>query len=110
MKTAPTVHELRLNGFKVRVSHYRLFFRFCEWTGRRLEKIAYGNKYQDDLDWWLLSPTGGKTEVTITDKEGNDYYGVVYCSNKDPYVKAFGRKKALYRAYALYCEANKNLN
>jgi hypothetical protein len=102
MKTTPTVHELRKLGLKVRVSHYRLFYRFCEWTGIRLEKVCYGNRYQDTLGEWMLSPRGGKTEVLITDKEGVDYYGDAYCSKKDSYVKAFGRKKALLRAYAQY--------
>lgn len=110
MKITPTVHELRKLGLKVRVSHYRLFYKFCQWTGRRLEVVKYGNKYEDDHGWWLLSPSGGKTEITITDKSGTDFYGVVHCSNKDSYVKAFGRKKALHRAYANYYESHRNWN
>ena len=106
MKETVTVYELRKRGFKVKVGHYRMFYRYNEWTGKRMEVLAYGTTHNDDCGWWLLSATGGKTEVCITDSKGNDYFGSTVCSNSDPYVKSFGRKKALLRAYASFKEEN----
>jgi len=110
MKTPPTVHDLRKREFKVKVSHYRLFYKFCQWTGRRLEIIAYGTKFTNEQGWWLLDQYGGRTDVVLTDKQDNHYIGSVSCSKKDRYVKAFGLKKALLRAYSQFTTENRNFN
>lgn len=102
MKTQPTVHELRKRGLKVRVSHYRLFYKFCQWTGRRLEQIAYGTSLTNELGWWLLNQYGGQTDVVITNEQGENFVGTVKCSKNDRYIKSFGLKKALLRAYSKY--------
>lgn len=111
MKTHPTVHELRKKGFKVRVSHNRLFYKYCQWTGRRLEVIAYGTSYTDTAHGcWLMDQYGGRTDVCITDSRGDNYTASTYCSKQDRYIKSFGTKKALLRAYAQYLESNQNFN
>lgn len=102
MKTLPTVHELRKQGFKVKVSHYRLFYRYCSWTGRRLENIAYGTTLEDAGMHYLLDQYGGRTVVELSSPDGKSYFGQSDCSKNDRYIKSFGLKKALLRAYGQY--------
>ena len=103
MKNIPTVYELRKQGWKVRVSHFRRYFRYCPYTGRKLEKdeiaIPSANIDQNG-NTWLLSAKGGYTVITLRNTEGKEYVGSCICSDVDPYMRKFGVKKALARAYA----------
>ena len=73
-----TVHDLRKNGYKVRVLHCR---KFC------------GNSFG------AFKPKGGSTVVQITTPEGVDLEGVSRCSDKDLYNKKLGVKVAIGRAF-----------
>lgn len=72
-----TVETLRKQGFKVAVFHRR--------------------RYNHKLVQPLL-PYGGKTEVVVTDLEGNTATGKARCSKEDAYCKKTGVRIALDRA------------
>jgi hypothetical protein len=71
-----TVHDLRKNGYKVRVLHFR------KWDDRVLAE---------------LYPKGGSTVVQITTPEGENFQATALCSNEDRYNKKIGVKIALGR-------------
>ncbi len=103
MTNIPTVYELRKQNWKARVSHFRRYYRYCTYTGRKLERdnLLSSSSYVDQSgDIWLLSPKGGCTVITLRTPEGKEYAGNCICSNVDSYVRKFGVKKALARAYA----------
>lgn len=113
MKHIPTVHELRKQGWKVRVTHERQYFRFCPRSGRRLTKftLSKGFGYYEDMQhWWALSPKGGRTAVTIKPPVDSiypvEYTGEVHCSLIDSYVRKYGVKRAMAIAYSNYLKAN----
>jgi hypothetical protein len=105
MKAIPTVHQLRLRGLKVRVSHQRLYYFYDAKTGVKRTIIAHPDEITDK-DFWFQSHFGGRTVITIADEHGIEYVGESECSKDDRYVRVKGRKKALARAYSCYIEVN----
>lgn len=87
-----TVESLRKSGHKVRVTHYR---HYQKRPFERQDKNLYR---QNEMDYWLIGPRGGKTVVEILTPDGQERYGESICSIKDAYVKKFGVQKALNRA------------
>ena len=112
MKKVPTVHELRQQGYKVRVTHVRKFLRFDPETGKKEQffhpfqsskfsknhpdspLVAEKEKYEE----FFLSCKGGETivELGLNGKEIGK--GVSTCSEEDNYVKKYGVKKATAKA------------
>lgn len=109
MNTLPTIHQLRRQGLKIRVSHQRLYYFFDARTGVKKTLIAHPEEISKE-DCWFLSHLGGRTVITIIDKENIEYVGESECSRHDRYTKRKGAKKALARAYACYYEVNQNFN
>jgi hypothetical protein len=121
MKKIPTVHELRQQGYKVRVTHVRKFHRFDPRTGKKVQFFApfqssKTKKKQTDPHPEAFSPTeefflsgkGGETIIEIANADHKELgKGVAICSESDPYIKSYGIKKAT--AIALRnIEANKD--
>lgn len=62
-------------------------------TATRRQVDALSNKH-------LLSilPKGGSTRVELKTPQGEEFMGLAYCSNKDPFNRGLGLKIALNRA------------
>jgi predicted RNA-binding protein YlxR (DUF448 family) len=109
MKTVPTVHELRKQGYKVRVTHIRKFQRFDPQTGKKTQFYApfQSNKFsknhpdspliaeKEKYEEFFLCIHGGETIVEIAFKGKEIGRGVAVCSDEDSYVKKYGVKKAV---------------
>jgi hypothetical protein len=103
MKTVPSVYELRKKGWKVRVGHYRKYFRYDAFSGRKIEKTLLRKQFKEEHPNFFLDARGGLTTVAITVPGYNmDFIGVSECSNEEHYRKNTGLKKALARALASY--------
>lgn len=111
MKKIPTIHELRQQGYKVRVTHVRKFYRFDPRTGQKIQFFApfqsskrKKNSQQhpqtkeileEYSEEFFLSGKGGETIIEIADSTHKELgKGVAICSDQDAYVKAFGVRKA----------------
>lgn len=88
-----TVHELRKNGYKVRVIHIREKIY-------KLIKVELEESYDFFYSPIYLgqSSKGGKTVIHLRTPEGEEFVGVSYCHPEDNYNKKEGVKKALQRA------------
>lgn len=121
MKKLPTVHELRQQGFKVRVTHIRKFHRFDPRSGKKTEFFApfqssknkkrntpHPDSIEKLTEEFFLSGKGGETVIEIASKDHKELgKGTSVCSEQDSYVKSTGIKKAI--ALALRnMEANKD--
>lgn len=78
-----TIQELRNNGYKVRVLHFR-------------DKV-FKNK-MDSNQHGYDSPKGGLTRVIIDSPTGEHFEGQSKCSKKDNYNKKLGVRIALGRS------------
>jgi hypothetical protein len=83
-----TIQELRQNGVKVRVSHYRVRNDGRIMTSRHLKRAG---------QLWLVNPRGGHTIVELSDGNSNAM-GIAYCNSVDNFCKKDGVKIALQRA------------
>lgn len=81
-----TVQDLRNNGYKVRVLHFR--------------NIFYKNRMGSNPNGYE-SPKGGYTRVIIDSPNGDHFEGAAKCSNKDNYNKKLGVRIALGRSGVL---------
>jgi hypothetical protein len=77
-----TVHDLRKNGYKVRILHHRK---------------------SDNRVLGAVKARGGMTVVQITTPDGVDLEGQSKCSDKDLYDKKLGVKVAIGRALYKAC-------
>lgn len=82
-----TVQDLRQDGFKVQVGHWRFI------NGKRA-LILQDRKNTIRHDW---DPKSGKTTVKIT-KDGIDGFGKALCHVEDNYNRKVGVKIALKQA------------
>jgi hypothetical protein len=107
MKNIPSIYELRKQGYKVRVTHVRKFFRFDPRTGKKKEFFArFETKKpkkeiqpelfpKDPTEEFFLSGKGGETIIEIASKSGKELAkAIAVCSEEDSYVKKIGIKKA----------------
>ena len=105
MKKLPTIHELRTQGYKVRVTHIRKFYRFDPKTGKRKTFWAiFSSKKHGPLELpadkeaeeFFMCTKGGQTVIEIADANKKEIAkGIAVCSDEDPYVKKIGAKKAI---------------
>jgi hypothetical protein len=58
-----TVHQLRKNGWKVKVGHKRVLFRFNTKTGVKETQICVLKEWNEKYPSYLLSAKGGITEL-----------------------------------------------
>lgn len=86
-----TVQQLRNNGYKVKVLHYRLY------DGKQYS-------YKDILSIYRTSikpkpdSKGGSTILIIDSPTGEHFEGISRCSKKDNYDKKLGVRIALGRS------------
>lgn len=83
-----TIRDLRNNGYKVRVLHFRRHK-----SGPCIAGINFGCFEKD--------PKGGTTQVIIDSPTGEHFEGEAKCSNQDNYNKKLGVKIALGRSGVL---------
>jgi hypothetical protein len=83
-----TVQELRDNGYKIRVTHYRYYTN----SKLLLKSEAVRQGFNEP------KPHGGKVVVEVRTPDGNELTGCSVCSRSDPYNRKFGVKIALGRA------------
>lgn len=107
-----TVSELRKNGHKVRVTHYRCY-EGVYIPSRRRRDIAYNLMTKDEFQKYhaktysdYVLPFGGETVVEVM-INGKDYVGVATCSVNDNYNKKSGTALALERALKSYEQSGK---
>ena len=94
--TIPTVYELRKQGWKVRVGHYRWYYRFNPKFGTKKKILLLRKEREKDYPDYYLQTRGGKTVVTIKcPLYDNDLQGVAECSEEEVYNKQTGIKKAI---------------
>ena len=95
-----SINELRLKGYRVRVTH----FRFEQWLDRYSTIVLrHQGEIKDGIELMLpvrFWPFGGETHVEIICPDGSRLYGEAKCSMKDNYNKKLGVKIALGRALA----------
>ena len=99
MKQIPTIHELRKKGWKVRVGHFRNFYRFDTKTGQKHSVTVLWKVREESYPDFYLSSRGGYTVVTISVPErSEELMGMSNCSEEELYSRKTGVKKALARA------------
>ena len=92
-----TVHQLRKNGWKVKVGHKRVVYRFDTKTGRKTVKVCLFKDWQSTYPNFYLSSKGGLTEVCITSPEGVTHTDHAVCNDTDHYDSRIGLCIALGR-------------
>lgn len=98
MKIIPTVYDLRLKEFKVKLTHKRVFYKFDSRTGRKQEVLASWHDYKDKFPDFHLSALGGATYVEITSPTGDVFSGQSLCSDSERFQRKVGIKKAIAKA------------
>lgn len=89
-----TVQQLRQDGYKIRVSHYRRI------QGPNKD-FYYGFKSTvKPISGEVIQQKGGKTIVTVTTPDGISTFGEALCSRKDHFCYKRGCQIALGRAMA----------
>jgi hypothetical protein len=89
-KNPPSIHEMRKNGWKVRVIHG--FVKDLQKTLDKFETISdLSNRY---------------TLIEITCPKMKSAFGKSFCSYKDQYNRKLGNRIALARAIKNYSELN----
>lgn len=96
------VHVLRLNGYKVRVQHYR--FGVLSIKGRG-EVLALSNK----KFLTEVFGNGGVTEIDIINAKGEGFRGRSDCSIKDGFDHNKGIQYALIEAFGLNLNKHNHL-
>lgn len=94
----PTVHELRKRGWKVKVGHFRRFYRFDERTGKKNVVTVLWEDQKTNYPDYYLDARGGYTIVSINIPDFKEVQGSSVCSNQELYSKKYGTKKAIARA------------
>ena len=92
-----TVHQLRKNGWKVKVGHKRVFYKFDPKTGERKTKIALYKDWESECPDFYLSAKGGYTEISITSPEGETHSDYSECNKTDHYNCRIGLEIAIGR-------------
>lgn len=103
MNTNLSVHELRKNGYRVYVQHFRVVKSLCPKSGKVVSKfIPYAKKHKELLvaSHEFLSPFGGLTSIEI--QKGDSYFqaATAECSEKDHFCYKRGVQIALGRAFS----------
>ncbi len=99
--TLPTIHQLRLAGFKVKLDHYRrvqlpaigshptLVFSSAglipanrEWHSMRVTRLA-----KKAREFLAIDPRGGRTELYIRTPDGKEGKAVALCNPADRFYR-----------------------
>lgn len=102
VKRVSVVHVLRLNGFKVRIQHYRFGHLNIKNVGT---VIALSNKKFLEK----VCGNGGVTEIDIISPKGEGFRGRADCSVNDNFDHNKGIQYALIEAFGLNLNKHNNL-
>ena len=109
-----TVHQLRLEGNKIRICHYRYHVEDVMVPGERLSLNFARRKVRPDnsdrqnrillqpqgkIAGFQKFPRGGLTTVQITDKNGQEWYGRAECAVSDNFNRKRGVRIAMNRLH-----------
>lgn len=92
-----TVEQLRKNGYKVRVSHYR-WLDMGSYQGINGAALMSRREAEADNITWNPDVKGGETIVEVTSPEGLTVRAIAECSEKDTFNRKMGLRIALGRA------------
>ena len=103
MKANPTVHQLRLSGKKVKITHLRRYSKYDERTGKKKTLILCYEDHRDNFPTFFLEARGGQTRLALSnsDEDPNPITVVAECSNDEAYNRKTGVQVALGRALKL---------
>lgn len=87
MKTP--IHQLRQQGYKVRVIHYRHIEPVTKRQAKTAKLMAIADIRAQKLSPQVW-PKGGQTVVQLRQPDGKEAMGVAKCSIKDSYRRAVG--------------------
>jgi len=92
-----TVHQLRKNGWKVKVGHKRIVYRFDPKTGIKTTRLCLSKDWTVSYPDFYLSAKGGRTIVCVTSPEGVTHTDYAVCNTTDHYDSTIGLDIALGR-------------
>jgi hypothetical protein len=103
MKQNLTVHQLRLSGKKVKISHLRRYSRYDERTGKKKTLLLSFEEHRDNYPNFFLEARGGTTSLTLGNSEDdpNAVSVLAECSLLEAYNRKIGVEVALGRALKL---------
>ena len=103
MKTIPTVHQLRLSGKPVEITHLRQYYKYDAKTGKKHVLLLCYEDHKDLHPDYYLDAKGGCTMVTIFENfnRENGVSVTANCSKYDAYVRKTGVKIGVGKAYRL---------
>jgi hypothetical protein len=109
MKPVPSVCELRKKGWKVRVGHFRRYYKYLPHNGKRVDHTLLKKDFKNTFTDFFLDAKGGYTTVTLKSPDyDQDFFGISECSTKEHYRRDTGIKKALARALASWSQDHRN--
>jgi hypothetical protein len=103
MKAYPTVHQLRLSGKKIKITHLRRYSRYDERTGKKTTVLACFEDHRDKYSNFFLEAKGGETKLTLGNSEDdpNAISVTAECSLNEAYNRKIGVQVAVGRALKL---------
>ena len=91
------VHELRKQGYKVRIKHFRKYYNIKDQKTR--------GEYERDTIYkysaYVLAK-GGETRVELTSPNGQEFVGIAKCSKKENYNRRKGVTIAFGRIFSTH--------
>lgn len=97
-KSNMNVKDVENAGYKVDITHFRRYEEVVMASNGRPKIVVVERPNQKGRVSRAL-PRGGRTEVVITDKDGETSTAVAVCGEKDMFQKALGVKIALGRLF-----------
>jgi hypothetical protein len=104
MKSQPTVHQLRLEGKQVKITHLRQYFKFNPKTGKKETHLLSYEEHRDKYPDFYLDARGGCTRITLAESKDSTNSVTVdaECSIHDHYIRKIGVKVAIGRALQIF--------
>jgi len=100
MKVNSTVHQLRLSGKKVKITHLRRYSKYDERTGKKTTRLLCYEDHRDHYSTFFLEARGGETRLilSLTEDDPNPISVVAECSSSEAYNRKTGVQVAVGRA------------
>lgn len=107
MKANTTVHQLRLSGKKVKITHLRRYSKFDERTGKKTTHLLCFEDHRDHFNSFFLEARGGETRLTLSlsEEDPNPISVVAECSLTEAYNRKTGVQVAVGRALKILNQA-----
>jgi len=100
MKVNPTVHQLRLSGKKVKITHLRRYSNYNQRTGKKKTLLLCYEAHRDNYPTFFLEARGGETRLVLSngDEDPNAISVVAECASNEAYNRKTGVEVAVGRA------------